>query len=114
MARTWPKLVRPAHCQTPITVVLESDELTNLGEPKNSATLELFCNFQDGSHKVLTTEQQIVEASGTALFDGDIAPDRAVIGTGYVTVFGERREIVRGSKNRNPDGTVNYSRLDVI
>ena len=110
----YPKLVRKAHMKTPITVVLESDELTNLGEPKFSVTLQKLCNFQDGTHKVLTAEQQIIEASGTALFDGDIAPDMAVIGTGYVVVFGEKRRIIRGSKNRNPDGTVNYSRLDVM
>lgn len=113
MAR-YPKLVRPQHQKTPITVILESDELTNMGEPKWSVTLDLLCNWQDGSHKILTTEQQIIEASGTALFDGDIAPDVPVLGTGYVIIDGEKRRIVRGSKNRNPDGTVNYSRLDVM
>ena len=55
-----------------------------------------------------------IQLSGTALFRGDIAPGVAVISGGTVTVFGETRNILQGMKARNPDGTVNYTRLDII
>ena len=48
------------------------------------------------------------------MFDGDIAPDMAVISGGTVEVFGEKRRIERGMKARNPDGSVNYTRLEVV
>ena len=37
----------------------------------------------------------------------------AIVG-GEITVFGVKRRIWQGEKARNPDGTVNYTRLDVI
>ena len=51
---------------------------------------------------------------GCALIPGDIAPDLPVITKGDITVFGVTRHIYKGTKCRNPDGTVNYVRLDVM
>jgi hypothetical protein len=31
-----------------------------------------------------------------------------------LTVFGEKRTIAKGVKARNPDGSVNYTELDVM
>ena len=59
-------------------------------------------------------KKKTVEITGTAMFDGDIAPDMAVISGGTVEVFGEKRRIERGMKARNPDGSVNYTRLEVV
>ena len=53
-----------------------------------------------------------VEVSKT-LFYGDIAPDVPVISCGVATVFGVERTIISGEKARNPDGTVNYTRLEL-
>ena len=61
-----------------------------------------------------TDEKKLVQITGTALFPGDIAPDWPSLSGGTVTVFGEVRRINQGSKGRNPDGTVNYCRLEVI
>lgn len=75
---------------------------------------ELTCNYQDTAKRVLTKEQKLVQISGTALFPGDIAPDVPAITGGTLTVFGVERRILQGMKARNPDGSVNYTRLDVI
>jgi hypothetical protein len=48
-----------------------------------------------------------------ALFDGDIAPELDVL-TGAVEICGGCRIIYRGSKCRNPDGTVNYTKLELM
>ena len=45
---------------------------------------------------------------------GDIAPSLAVISSGYVIVFGQKRQIYRGTKARNPNGTVNYTELELM
>jgi hypothetical protein len=37
-----------------------------------------------------------------------------VIISGYVMIFGRRRKIVNGHKARNLDGSVNYTKLEVI
>lgn len=76
--------------------------------------LDLTCNFQDRAKTILTTEKKLVQITGTALFPGDIAPDFPTLSGGIVTIFGEDRRIEQGMKARNPDGTVNYSQLEVV
>lgn len=110
----YPCLVPKRLCKTPVVVRLESEELNNMGEPAKVLELTLNCNFQDKVKTVLTAEKKLVQITGTALFPGDIAPEFPSLSGGTVTVFGEVRRISQGTKARNPDGTVNYSRLEVI
>ena len=110
----YPCLVPRRLCKTEIHVHLESEGLTNLGEPKCTADLDLTCNFQDRAKTILTAEKKLVQITGTALFPGDIVPELPSLSGGTVTVFGEMRRIVQGTKNRNPDGTVNYCTLEVM
>ena len=110
----YPCLIPKRLCRTDIHIHLESEELNNLGEPKNIADLDLKCNFQDKAKTVLTAEKKLVQITGAALFPGDIAPDFPTLSSGTVTVFGEERRIEQGAKNRNPDGTVNYCTLEVV
>ncbi len=110
----YPSLVPNRLCKTKIHVHLESEEITNLGQPKYTADLDLICNFQDKAKTILTAEKKLVQINGTAMFPGDIAPDMPSLSGGTVTVFGEERRIAQGTKNRNPDGTVNYCTLEVM
>lgn len=110
----YPCLVPKRLCKTPVTVRLESEEINNVGEPMAVLELNLNCNFQDKAKTILTAEKKLVQITGTALFPGDIAPGFPSLSGGTVTVFGEERRILQGTKARNPDGTVNYSQLEVI
>lgn len=110
----YPCLVPPVFCRTPIAVTIYGEGLTDRGEPKIIFEGVLFCNMQEGAKTVLTDQKKLVEISGTALFNGDIAPDVPVISDGEVKVFGGVRRILRGVKARNPDGTVNYTELELI
>lgn len=101
-------------CRTPVHVNLESEELSDLGEPKYRMEADLMCNFQDKAKTILTAEKKLVQITGTALFPGDIAPDMPSLSGGTITVFGQERRIEQGCKNRNPDGTVNYCTLEVV
>lgn len=110
----YPCLVPKRLCRTDIHVHLESEAVNNMGNPEKALDLDLKCNFQDRAKTILTAEKKLVQITGTALLPGDIAPDFPSLSGGTVTVFGEERRIQQGSKNRNPDGTVNYCTLEVI
>ena len=84
----WPELIPKSMCQTDIHIRIDSEEIGEEGQP-------------------------IVQVTGSALFCGDIAPDVPVISCGVATVFGVERTIISGEKARNPDGTVNYTRLEL-
>lgn len=106
----YPKLViKPA---TDIIVTLYSDDIGECGE--RIAVLQnaqLKCNYQDKARKVLTKDKEELQITGTAYFDGDIAPDMAVISSGICVVFGKEFTVIEGQKARNLDGSVNYTEL---
>lgn len=110
----YPCLVPKRLCKTDIHVHLKSEDTDDYGQPEKTLDLDLKCNFQDQARTILTAEKKLVEITGTAMFPGDIAPDWATLSGGTVSVFGEERRIERGMKARNPDGTVNFSKLEVI
>ena len=128
----YPCLIRESVCKTEVFLTLYGEGLTEDGAPEIILEHKLFypgddvfpsdrlffsplpCNMQNGAKTVFTDKQKRVEANGTLLFPGDICPDAEVIGDGFVLLDGVRRDIVRGVKARNPDGTVNYTRLDVV
>lgn len=110
----YPELVPERVCQTPCRVTIYGEGLGRDGEPLPVFDKELKCNYQDSAKSVLTAEQKLVQLSGVAMFPGDIAPEVPVLSGGTFTVFGVERQIFKGMKARNPDGTVNYTRLDVV
>lgn len=110
----YPCLVPEWACTTDIHVTIYSEGLNENGGPEVALEGDLRCNYQDSAKTVIDKEQKYVQLSGTALFRGDIAQGVAVISGGTVTVFGETRNILQGMKARNPDGSVNYTRLDIV
>lgn len=110
----WPPLVPGALCKTPLKVTLYGEALDEDGAPKKAFAAEVSCNWQDSARIVRTDETHTVQLSGVALIPGDLCPELGEITSGRVTVFGGERDILRGSKCRNPDGTVNYTRLEVV
>lgn len=110
----YPCLVPEWACTTDIHVTICSEGLNENGGPEVAFEGDLRCNYQDSAKTVIDKEQKYIQLSGTALFRGDIAPAVAVISGGTVTVFGETRNIIQGMKARNPDGSVNYTRLDIV
>ena len=110
----YPCLVPKRLCKTDIHVHLESEDLNKFGEPKQNVDMDLKCNFQDSAKTILTAERKLVQITGVAMFPDDIAPEMPTISGGTVTVFGEERRIIQGMKARNPDGTVNFCKLEVI
>ena len=107
----FPKLVRGA--RTPVRVVIESELPNEFGEKGMVLDASFLCNYQSSGLYRYTADKQGPEITGVVLIDGDILPSADVITSGYVVIFGKERQIVKGTKARNLDGTVNYTRLDV-
>lgn len=110
----YPCLVPESVCKTPVVLKIYREGISEDGEPLKAFEAEIFCNYQDKAHTVLTAEKQLVTLSGTALFHGDIFPEIANITGGEITVHGRTRRVYKGEKCRNPDGTVNYTRIEVV
>lgn len=110
----WPCLVPKALCKTDAVVNLHQEGLDEDGAPLTALSVTALCNWQDSAKTVRTDQEHFVQLSGVALFPGDLCPALAVISAGTVTVHGVKRDILRGSKCRNPDGTVNYTKLEVV
>lgn len=110
----YPCLVRKRDCKTAVKVCLEPEGLGVYGEPLPALELDLVCNYQDSAKSVLTADKKLVQLSGVALFPGDIAPSFETLSGGMIEIAGTVRRIFQGQKHRNPDGTVNYSELDVV
>lgn len=110
----YPCLVQKIFCKTEIEVELEQEGVTRYGEPLPVFAWKGKCNYQDKGKTVLTAEKKLIQLSGCAMIPGDIAPELPVISGGTLVVFGKKRRIYEGTKERNPDGTVNFTRLDVM
>lgn len=110
----YPNLVPKSMCKTDIKVVIYEEGVSETGSPLIAMEDNLKCNYQDKAYTKMTAEQKIVTLGAKALFPGDICPKLPTISGGSVTVFGVERTIYSGTKARNPDGTVNYTVLELI
>lgn len=114
MVLKYPCLVPKKFCKTPIHIEINQEDISEDGEPLKSLVVDTLCNYQDKAKKVLTANQQLIQIEGTVLIPGDIAPELPTLSNGNVEILGVDRTIYRGEKARNPDGTVNYIKLELI
>lgn len=112
----WPKLVPSIVCNTPITVQLQ-EGVEDDGSPKYTVAWEGKCNYSEKSRQVLDEKRQLVELQARVLIDGDIAPGQDIAGEVMITPEGSPgvvRCIYSASRARNPDGTVNFTQLELM
>lgn len=110
----YPCLVPKRLCKTDISLAFEREGLNEYGEPLAAIEYSGKCNYQDKAKTVFTAEKKLVQITGIALFPGDICPEFPVISGGEAVIFGTRRRIEQGIKARNPDGTVNYTEVQLV
>ena len=108
----WPCLVPAAMCGTPIVVSLTDGDGED-GAPRVAEELHLHCNYNGKGGWSIDDQRQMVRYTATALFPGDIAPALVHL-TGWADVLGAQLTIHGADRARNPDGTVNYTRLELM
>lgn len=109
----WPSLVPDSVCTTPITVQLE-EGLNADGSPRKTTLFSGRCNYAETTEQKLDAERRVVTISGVALIKGDPVPGVQLLGTALIGEGEEPHLIHRASRLRNPDGTVNCVRLELI
>lgn len=107
----YPQLVPDVVCTTPVHLMLNSEDLDRYGQPVEVLNLDTACNYQCTSQRTIEDKQIVIKTVATLLFNGDIVPELEEITSGTAEISSEIRQIEKGSKVRNPDGTVNYTRI---
>lgn len=110
----FPCLVDKRFCNTPILVSIDTNELSEDGELAEKLSIITRCNLQMGARASFTKDKEKIELAGVALFIGDLCPSVPVIASGSVTIAGVEYSINKGTKNLNPDRSVNYTTLELI
>lgn len=108
----YPELVPDRVCTAPV-IVYRTEGLNRDGSKKRTVIFEGKCFHSEKSRQKLSAEKQLITLTGEALFNGDIAPDSPKI-DGYAEIGGTEYRIYGSEKAKNPDGSVNYTRLELI
>lgn len=107
----YPKLVPPRLCHTEVKVKFLGD-LDVEGAEEILCEFSGKCNIQIKTKQRLTADKRLVTINAVALFDGDIAPDISNP-KGTLELNAKEYRIYSIAKELNPDGTVNYTRLEL-
>lgn len=108
----FPCLILKQFCKTQLTVFLESEELNEDGEPLVQIEWKGKCNYQEKTKRIYKSDKSYITVNATCLIPSDIEP-KFNGGSGYAYVDGVKREIASFAKVRNPDGTVNYTQIEL-
>lgn len=124
----YPKLVPQKYCTTPVRVVFLG-AIDIEGQETVVGTYSGKCNLSQKTKQRVTADKRLITIEAVALFDGDIAPNllqpKGLLyitetdsrnGEGEETLEPENKpyRIFSYTKARNPDGTVNYTRLELV
>lgn len=109
----YPKLIRGA--KAPARVVLWCAETTDDGTKRILCDRSVLGNFQGAAQAVkYGKDRERAMASGILLMDGDVtAGSVGLISGGEVTISGIAYAVNRVTFCRNPDGSINYTRIEV-
>lgn len=110
----WPRLVVPFTQSTRVKATVDANGIDEDGAPIVGAVWSGLCNWQDHTVEKYGKDRATTEVVASLYIDGDAFPALAVIAGGTVEAMGADMTIARGTKGRNPDGTVNFTRLELV
>ena len=106
------KLYYPSFADvTPCKIEL-AGELNEDGELEPAGVWEGRVNYSQTSKRVQNSDGLWVPLSGVIHVCGDIFPNLPNL-AGYAYIEGNKMEIIKLDKVRNPDGTINHTRIEL-
>ena len=109
----YPALVPPTVCRTPVTIYLE-DGFGEDGSPRRTILFSGRCKYQRVVETKHADDWRTVTVTGKAYLNGDSLPGRELTGTVLLGDDPTPRPIERAERALNPDGTVNYTKLELM
>lgn len=100
-------------CRQTITVNIFSDEFNEDGSPITTTYSNIKCNYQSSASSKFETDEKNIYLTGTCLIPGDPFNEFEDLSGGEVILNGTTRQIIKSTKYRNYDNTVNFTRLDL-
>lgn len=99
---------------TDCSIVINKEGISEEGEPLKALSINKKCIFRERDKTIYNSEGQKVILNGEVLIEGDIAPDLNSVADGTVSLNGKRYKVYAGYRPRNPDGTVNHTKLELM
>ncbi len=90
------------------------DGLSADGEQEILFSKEYLCIFDEKMHIKLSKDGKELVSSGVILIEGDISPENPSLNGGNVLISDVKYSILRISRVRNPDGSVNHTQVDLM
>ena len=109
----FPNLVLDTFCNCYIDVIINEEGLSEDGGPIEHRFNNIKCNYQSKAKTILDSDKKIVEVIASCYIPGDPFQGIEILSGGTVILDGVERRIEQGSKNRNPDNTVNFVLLEL-
>lgn len=98
----------------PYKIELKTPDLNIDGEHEIFKINGGMCIFDESAHRKITKDGKEIVSNALVMIKGDVAPSLSSVSSGSVIINGDRLEIVKGSRPRNPDGTVHHTEFEVI
>ena len=96
---------------TPISGVLYGAEISCTGVPVEIG-FDTVCIFQEGNQqRAYKKDETETVLNAEAYIPGNICPDMPNITGGKCEIFGTEYEIATVARKRNPDGSINFTRV---
>ena len=108
----YPQLVPDWVCTTPVTVFLtgENDEQ---GEETVKQEIAVNCNMSVTVKNIKEGDRYVQKPVTSLYFNGPLAAKDSELKGWVILPEAEKRNIVAGFLARNPDATVNYTKLEL-
>lgn len=107
------KLLYPRHLDTTDVKIDVTDGMNVDGTPKVILTYAGKCRFNESHKLIRDVDGKLIMLEGRIYIGEDIAPNINVI-EGNVEINGVKYQIYKASRPRNPDGSVNHTKLELI
>lgn len=100
--------------KTDCTIEIESEGISEVGEPIIDAVIESRCIFSEKTKRIIDPNGTRVDLLGKVILKGDICPNISKVKSGKIFIAGKEMNIYSCSRPRNPDGSIYSTNFEVM